>query len=61
MRGSVKQQPADVTRKTCPLRDEWLSWSQSKREDRIFMICPVCKTYGCHIGEKVEVKDGPKH
>lgn len=38
--------------KKCPLRNDWKNWSEDKRKDRLFMICPSCKKYGSHVGEK---------
>ena len=40
-----------TTSKNCSLRYEWLNWSEDKKSDRLFMLCPQCKSYGSHIGE----------
>ena len=41
-------------KKPCPLRNEWKQWSESKKENGLFMICPACGCYGSHVvlGEK---------
>jgi len=38
--------------KKCPLKDDWKNWGKEKQSDRLFMICPNCKKYGSHVGEK---------
>lgn len=34
---------------TCPLRNDWKKWSEEKKHDRLFMICPHCGIMGYHV------------
>lgn len=51
---SAKEQVAEslkkhVTPQNCPLQNDWKNWSEDKKRDRLFMICPACKVSGSHV------------
>lgn len=37
-------------KRKCPLADDWKSYSEDKKRDRLFENCPACGVYGCHVG-----------
>ncbi len=55
IRETAKEAKKVITRKNCPLRDEWRTWSEEKQSDALFMVCPACGTNGSHVGEGKEI------